>query len=166
MSEKCKCGQANVKISEEQWAKIDEIIEKSKDKPGALIPVLEQVQEVIGFLPAEVQHRISQRLNISPAMIYGVVSFYSFFTMVPRGRHLIRVCLGTACYVKRSSEILNKLKQELNIDVGEMTQDGRYSLDSVRCLGACGLAPVVMIDNNTYGAVDPVKVMEFIENYK
>jgi len=164
MSEKCKC--VEVEISSEQWVKIDEIVDQNKNKPGALIPILEQVQEAIGFLPAEVQHRISERLNISPAMIYGVVTFYSFFTMVPRGRHLIRVCLGTACYVKRSDEILDKIKQQLNVDVGEMSEDKRYSLESVRCLGACGLAPVVVIDEDTYGAVDPVKVISIIEEYK
>lgn len=164
MSEKCKSSQ--VEISQEQWAKIEEIIQRNKNKPGALIPVLEQVQEAVGFLPAEVQHKISEELNISPAMIYGVVTFYSFFTMVPRGRHLIRVCLGTACYVKRSDEILDKIKQHLNIDVGQMTADRRYSLESVRCLGACGLAPVVVVDEDTYGAVDPVKVMNIIDEYK
>lgn len=164
MPEKCKCSE--VEISQEQWTKINEIIERNKHKPGALIPVLEQVQEAIGFLPADVQHRISQELNISPAMIYGVVTFYSFFTMVPRGKHLIRVCMGTACYVKRSDEILDKIKQQLNVDVGEMTSDRRYSLESVRCLGACGLAPVVVVDEDTYGAVDPVKVMNIIDEYK
>jgi len=155
-----------VEISQEQWAKIDEIIARNKNKPGVLIPVLEQVQEIVGFLPEDVQHRISEGLNISPAMIYGVVTFYSFFTMVPRGRHLIRVCLGTACYVKRSNEILDKIKQQLNVEVGAMTEDKRYSLESVRCLGACGLAPVVVVDNDTYGAIDPVKVMSIIDEYK
>lgn len=166
MSEKCRCAEVKVEILQEQWAKIDEIIEKNKNKPGALIPVLEQVQNVTGFLPAEVQHRISQGLNVSPAIIYGVVTFYSFFTMVPRGRHLVKVCLGTACYVKRSDEILDKIKQELNVNVGEMTKDGRYSLDGVRCVGACGLAPVVVVNEDTYGAVDPVKVMAIIDEYK
>ncbi len=166
MSEKCRCAEVKGEILQEQWVKVDEIIEKNKNRPGALIPVLEQVQEVTGFLPAEVQHRISQGLNISPAMVYGVVTFYSFFTMVPRGRHLVRVCLGTACYVKRSDEILDKIKQQLNINVGEMTEDGRYSLDGVRCLGACGLAPVVVVNDDTYGAVDPVKIMTIIDEYK
>lgn len=166
MSEKCRCAEVKVEILQEQWAKVDEIIEKNKNKLGALIPVLEQVQGVVGFLPAEVQHRISQGLNISPAIVYGVVTFYSFFTMVPRGRHLVKVCLGTACYVKRSDEILDKIKQELNVNVGEMTKDGRYSLDGVRCVGACGLAPVVVVNEDTYGAVDPVKVMAIIDEYK
>jgi NADH:ubiquinone oxidoreductase subunit E len=166
MVKKCKCNEKQIEISQQEWDKINEIIEKNKNRPGALIPVLEQVQDVIGFLPAEVQHRIAQGLNISPAMVYGVVTFYSFFTMVPRGRHIIRVCLGTACYVKRSDEILDKIKTELGVEIGGMTEDRRYSLESVRCLGACGLAPVVVVDNDTYGAVEPVKVMEIINEYK
>jgi NADH:ubiquinone oxidoreductase subunit E len=163
MSE-CKCEK--VEMTTDEWAKVDEIIERYKAKPGSLIPVLEQVQGVVGFLPAEVQHRIAEGLNLSRALVYGVVTFYSFFTMVPRGRHIIRVCLGTACYVKRSEEILDKLKTELTVSVGKMTEDKRYSLESVRCLGACGLAPVVVVDSDTYGAVDPVKVMEIVHKYE
>jgi len=163
MSE-CKCEK--VEITTEQWAEVDKIIARYETKPGSLIPVLEQIQGVVGFLPAEVQHRIAKGLSLSPSMVYGVVTFYSFFTMVPRGRHIIRVCMGTACYVKRSEEILDKLKTELAVSVGKMTDDKRYSLESVRCLGACGLAPVVVVDADTYGAVAPVKVMDIIENYK
>jgi NADH:ubiquinone oxidoreductase subunit E len=163
MSE-CKCEK--VEITTDEWAKVNEIIERYNAKPGSLIPVLEQVQGVVGFLPAEVQHRIAEGLNLSRALVYGVVTFYSFFTMVPRGRHIIRVCLGTACYVKRSEEILDKLKTKLTVSVGKMTEDKRYSLESVRCLGACGLAPVVVVDSDTYGAVDPVKVMEIVHKYE
>ncbi|MBU1262428.1 NAD(P)H-dependent oxidoreductase subunit E [bacterium] len=165
MSE-CKCHQQDIEIPPESWAKVDEIVARYKAKPGSLIPVLEQVQEVVGFLPARVQHHIAERLDISPSMVYGVVTFYSFFTMVPRGKHLIRVCLGTACYVKRSDEILDKLKRELKVGSDGMTEDKVYSLESVRCLGACGLAPVVVVGTDTYGAVDPVKVMKIVENYK
>ena len=165
MSE-CKCHQQDIEIPPESWAKVDEIVARYKTKPGSLIPVLEQVQEVVGFLPARVQHHIAERLDISPSMVYGVVTFYSFFTMVPRGKHLIRVCLGTACYVKRSDEILDKLKRELKVGSDGMTEDKVYSLESVRCLGACGLAPVVVVGTDTYGAVDPVKVMKIVENYK
>ncbi|MBU1600154.1 NAD(P)H-dependent oxidoreductase subunit E, partial [bacterium] len=163
MSE-CKCHQQDIEIPPESWAKVDEIVARYKAKPGSLIPVLEQVQEVVGFLPARVQHHIAERLDISPSMVYGVVTFYSFFTMVPRGKHLIRVCLGTACYVKRSDEILDKLKRELKVGSDGMTEDKVYSLESVRCLGACGLAPVVVVGTDTYGAVDPVKVMKIVEN--
>jgi len=164
MEKRCQC--VKTEITSEQWEKIDEIIARYKTKPGALIPVLEQVQGVAGFLPAQVQRRIAEGLNVSPSMVYGVVSFYSFFTMVPRGRHLVRVCMGTACYVKRSDEVLEKIKQELKIEVGGMSEDGRFSLESVRCLGACGLAPVVVVDNVTHGAIDSVKIMNIVNQYE
>ncbi|MBU0600555.1 NAD(P)H-dependent oxidoreductase subunit E [bacterium] len=164
MEKRCQC--VKTEIISEQWEKIDEIIARYKTKPGALIPVLEQVQGVAGFLPAQVQRRIAEGLNVSPSMVYGVVSFYSFFTMVPRGRHLVRVCMGTACYVKRSDEVLEKIKQELKIEVGGMSEDGRFSLESVRCLGACGLAPVVVVDNVTHGAIDSVKIMNIVNQYE
>ncbi|MBU2599360.1 NAD(P)H-dependent oxidoreductase subunit E [bacterium] len=164
MEKRCQC--VKTEIISEQWEKIDEIIARYKTKPGALIPVLEQVQGVAGFLPAQVQRRIAEGLNVSPSMVYGVVSFYSFFTMVPRGRHLVRVCMGTACYVKRSDEVLEKIKQELKVEVGGMSEDGRFSLESVRCLGACGLAPVVVVDNDTHGAIDSVKIMNIVNQYE
>lgn len=164
MSERCRC--MKVEITQEEWAKIEEIIERSKNKPGALIPVLEEVQQSFGYLPAPVQRRIAERLNISPATVYGIVSFYSFFTMVPKGRHTIRVCLGTACYVKRSEEILENIKRSLNIDLGEMTEDGRFSLEAVRCVGACGLAPVVTIGDNAHGHIDPAKAREILYGYE
>ncbi|MFH1450309.1 MAG: NAD(P)H-dependent oxidoreductase subunit E [bacterium] len=164
MEKRCQC--VKTEITSEQWEKIDEIIARYKTKPGALIPVLEQVQGVAGFLSAQVQRRIAEGLNVSPSMVYGVVSFYSFFTMVPRGRHLVRVCMGTACYVKRSDEVLEKIKQELKIEVGGMSEDGRFSLESVRCLGACGLAPVVVVDNDTHGAIDSVKIMNIVNQYE
>ncbi|MBU0899264.1 NAD(P)H-dependent oxidoreductase subunit E [bacterium] len=164
MEKRCQC--VKTEITSEQWEKIDEIIARYKTKPGALIPVLEQVQGVAGFLSAQVQRRIAEGLNVSPSMVYGVVSFYSFFTMVPRGRHLVRVCMGTACYVKRSDEVLEKIKQELKIEVGGMSEDGRFSLESVRCLGACGLAPVVVVDNVTHGAIDSVKIMNIVNQYE
>lgn len=163
MERECRCAS---QISKEEWAKIDQIIDKFIGKPGALIPVLEQVQQSFGYLPAEVQRRIAERLDISPAMVYGVVSFYSFFTMLPKGRHTIRVCLGTACYVKRSEEILENIKKTLNIDIGQMTEDGRFSLEGVRCVGACGLAPVVMIGDNAHGHIDPAKATEMLKDYE
>ena len=164
MAEGCQCGKNE--ITQEQWGKIDEIIDKYNAKPNYLIPVLKETQELVGYLPAQLQRHIAGRLNLNPSQVFGVVSFYSFFTMIPRGRHLIRVCMGTACYVRRSDEILNKIKQELNVTVGGMTEDGRYSLDSVRCLGACGIAPVVVVDTDTYGAVDSVKIMEIVHGYE
>jgi NADH:ubiquinone oxidoreductase subunit E/CheY-like chemotaxis protein len=144
---------------------IDRVINQYKDRPGSSIPVLQRCQQIVGYLPPEVQKRIAKGLNISPAEIHSIVSFYSFFTMKPRGDHNIRVCLGTACYVKRVEEVLNKIKDELKINVGEVTEDKKFSLETVRCLGACGLAPVIVVDEETYGAVTPKKVKGVLEEY-
>ncbi len=153
-------------ITPAMFLKIDAIVARYKDKPGSLIPVLQQAQEVCGYLPAAVQRYVARGLNMSPSVVYGVATFYSFFTLVPRGKHVIRVCLGTACYVKRSEEILDKIKDELDLEVGEVTRDKRYSLEAVRCLGACGLAPVVVIGQDTYGDVDATKVMDIVKKYE
>ncbi|MDA8098454.1 MAG: NAD(P)H-dependent oxidoreductase subunit E [Nitrospiraceae bacterium] len=153
-------------ITPEMYRKIDVIVAAHKDKPGSLIPVLQKSQEVCGYLPHSVQRHIAKGMKISPSVVFGVATFYSFFTLVPRGKHVIRVCLGTACYVKRSEEIIDKLKGELGIKVGEITQDGKYSLEAVRCLGACGLAPVVVVGQDTYGDVAATKVMEIVKKYE
>ena len=142
---------------------IDRVIKKYKHKPGSSIPVLQRCQQIVGYLPPEVQKRVAKGLNLSPAQVHSIVSFYSFFTMTPRGDHNIRVCLGTACYVKRVEESLNKLKAELKIDVGGVTDDRKFSIEVVRCLGACGLAPVIVVDEETYGAVTPKKVTEILK---
>ncbi len=144
---------------------IDRVIKKFKHKPGSSIPVLQRCQQIVGYLPPEIQKRVAKGLNLSPAQVHSIVSFYSFFTMTPRGDHNVRVCLGTACYVKRVEESLNKLKDELKIDVGGVTDDRKFSIEVVRCLGACGLAPVIVIDDNTYGAVTPKKVTEILKDY-
>ena len=145
---------------------IDRVIKQYRHKPGNSIPVLQRCQEIVGYLPPVVQKRIAKGLNISPAEIHSIVTFYSFFTMKPRGDHNIRVCLGTACYVKRVEEILNKIKSDLKIDVGEVTEDKKFSLETVRCLGACGLAPVMVIDDETFGAMTTKKVPDIIEQYR
>ena len=152
-------------IDPAKYRKIDTIIERYKDKPGSLIPVLQQAQDVCGYLPHAVQRYIAKGMRISPSVVFGVATFYSFFTLVPRGKYVIRVCLGTACYVKRSEEILDKLKDELDIEVGEITRDKKYSIEAVRCLGACGLAPVVVIGQDTYGDVAATKVMDIVKKY-
>ncbi len=152
-------------IPPEKLAALDNAIEEFKGKPGALIPMLQRAQEICGYLPAEIQRHIAEGLEISPSMVYGVVSFYSFFTMKPRGKHVIRVCLGTACYVKRSEEIQHNLGKELQIGMGGVTEDKKFSLEGVRCLGACGLAPVAVIGEDTYGLLDPVRVTEILKNY-
>ncbi len=156
----------NEVITPDMYLKIDGIVARYKDKPGSLIPVLQQAQDVCGYLPHAVQRYVAKGLNMSPSVVFGVATFYSFFTLVPRGKHVIRVCLGTACYVKRSEEILDKIKDELDLEVGEVTRDKKYSLEAVRCLGACGLAPVVVIGQDTYGDVAATKVMDIINKYE
>jgi len=162
-------GEEEVKTEEqeveEKAAELKQIIEKNRLIPGSLIPVLQQAQEIIGYLPPAVLKLIARGLNIPVSEVHGVVSFYSFFTMKPKGKHNVRVCLGTACYVKRANEILEKLKDYLGIAEGEITEDRIYSLETVRCLGACGLAPVVVVDHDTHGSVNPVKVSEIVQEY-
>ncbi len=144
---------------------LDKVIIQYRNKPGNSIPVLQRCQEIVGYLPPLVQKRIARGLNISAAELHSIVSFYSFFTMKPRGDHNIRVCLGTACYVKGIEAILTKLKDLLKVDVGDTTDDKKFSLETVRCLGACGLAPVMVIDQDTYGALSQKKAIEAINQY-
>ncbi|NOZ25221.1 MAG: response regulator [Nitrospirae bacterium] len=145
---------------------ITEVIESYRTRPGALIPVLQKVQGILGYLPPSVQRIIAKGLNLPVSEVHAVVSFYSFFTMKPKGKHNVRVCLGTACYVKRAAEILQKIRETLGLDEEEeITKDRKFSIETVRCLGACGLAPVVVIDQDIYGSVDPVKVPETIKQY-
>ncbi|MBC8413077.1 MAG: NAD(P)H-dependent oxidoreductase subunit E [Nitrospira sp.] len=144
---------------------IQRVIKQYKDRPGSSIPVLQRCQQIVGYLPPEIQKIIAKGLNITPAEIHSIVSFYSFFTMTPRGDHNIRICLGTACYVKRVEDVLDKIKDILQIDVGEVTEDKKFSIEAVRCLGACGLAPVIVIDEDTHGALTPKKVPAMLEQY-
>ena len=145
---------------------LEEIIAKYKDTPGALIPVLHEAQELYGYLPFEVQKIIADGLDIPVAKVYGVVTFYSQFSLTPKGKYRINVCLGTACYVKGAAEILDKLKERLSIDVGECTDDGLFSLDSCRCIGACSLAPVVTINEEVYGKLVPEDIDGIIDKYE
>lgn len=146
-------------------AELDRVISEFKHKPGSLIPVLQRAQEIVGYLPPIVQKRVSKGLNIPVAEVHSVVSFYSFFTMKPRGDHNIRVCLGTACYVKGIEGVLHKISDALKIKIGETTENRKFSLEAVRCLGACGLAPVMVIDQETYGAMTAKKALDIISQY-
>ena len=150
----------------EQWQKVDEIIQKYRNKAGALIPVLEEIQEVTGYLPVSLQRRIALGLKVPFSEVYGVVTFYSFFTMVPRGRHTVRCCLGTACYVRGGKKNLDRLSSLLKVEQGETTGDRRFSLETVRCLGACGLAPVMVVDDDTYRQMKPTKIPEILGSYE
>jgi NADH-quinone oxidoreductase subunit E len=153
-------------ITEAMWKEMEDIIQKYQEKKGALIPVLEECQNVCGYLPMEVQERIAEGLNIPGSTVYGVVTFYSFFTMVPKGRHTIRVCLGTACYVRGGKSKLDYLQDELEVEVGGTTRDLRFSLNSVRCLGACGMAPAMVVDDDTYAQVSREGIMEILDRYE
>lgn len=164
-AEKNREESSAVKISPEQWKKIDEIIEKYKFKEGTLIPVLKETQEVIGYLPLEVQHYIAEGLRLHPSQVYGVVTFYSLFTMTPRGRHTVRVCLGTACYVRGGQAILDLLRKEFQIDVNQTTPDLRYTLEVINCPGTCGLAPVMCVDDDVHGVPEPAKALEILKEY-
>ncbi|MBW2030433.1 MAG: NAD(P)H-dependent oxidoreductase subunit E [Deltaproteobacteria bacterium] len=130
------------------------------------MPVLEECQEIAGYLPQELQDYIARELNIPGSTVYGVVTFYSFFSMVPKGRHTIKVCLGTACYVRGIAEVLDRLKSEFKLGVGGITEDRRFSLEAVRCLGACGLAPVVVVDEDTHGGVSAESVLRILKRYE
>ncbi len=153
-------------ISRAEWEKIDQVIDKFRNRQGILIPVLKEVQDICGYLPRKVQHRIAQGLQLPASQVYGVVSFYAFFTTIPRGKHIIRVCLGTACYVRGSKQILDNLQRELHVEVGGITRDRNFSLEAVRCLGACGLAPVMVVGNETYGMMTPGKAVEIVSSYR
>lgn len=139
------------KGTKEQEKRLMEVINRYKGTDGALIPVLHEAQDIYGYLPIEVQAIISQHLNITMAEIYGVVTFYTQFTTQPKGKYKIGICLGTACYVKGSGDILNKIKEKLGIGEGECSPDGKYSIDATRCIGACGLAPVMTVNDDVYG---------------
>jgi NADH:ubiquinone oxidoreductase subunit E len=138
-------------FTKEHVVKLNSIIEKFKGKPGGLIPVLEEAQVALEYLPISVQKRIASGLNLPLSRVYGVVTFYSFFTMTPRGKHTVRVCLGTACYVRGGKALTQALEKQFGIKEGETTPDRMFTLESVRCLGACGLGPVVVVDEDVHG---------------
>ena len=149
----------------EQEAKLMEVIEKYKDTRGALIPVLHEAQEIYGYLPLEVQTMIAKGIGVTLAEVYGVVTFYTQFSLNPKGQYHIAVCLGTACYVKGSGDIINKIKESLNIDVDGCTPDGKYSLAATRCIGACGLAPVLTVNDEVYGRLTVDDVPGILAKY-
>ncbi len=154
------CGTA------EQEAKLKAVIQESRAIPGCLMHILQEAQGIYGFLPIEVQKIIADGLNISLSEVYGVVTFYSQFSLNPKGKHRISICLGTACYVKGSDKILEELERQLNIKCGECTADGLFSIDSCRCVGACGLAPVMMIDDEVYGKLTTEMVAGILAKYR
>jgi len=161
----CACGAEATE--EELLARLEEVLKEYRDRPGALIPVLQIAQGIFGgYLPESALKRISLRLDKTYSEVAGVVTFYSFFSTVPRGKHLVRVCLGTACYVRGGRRVLDAMKQKLGIDVGQTTPDRQFTLEVARCFGACGLAPAVMIDEEVHQRVKPNKLNDLLEPYR
>jgi NADH:ubiquinone oxidoreductase subunit E len=160
----CACGGT---VTEEQMSKqLDAVLAEYKSKPGALIPVLQTAQTMFGYLPDTVVRKIARELDKSYSEVAGVVGFYSFFSRYPRGTYLVRVCLGTACYVRGGNEVLSAMKKALGIDIGQTTPDRMFSLDIGRCFGACGLAPVIMVNNDVHQRVKPAKVGDILALYR
>lgn len=154
-----------IELRKDQIEKIQEICKSFRNEPGELINVLHACQHEFGYLPAEVQEIVSDEMNVSQAKVYGVVTFYSFFSMIPKGKYPISICTGTACYVRGAENVLSEFKKQLNIEVGETSEDGKFSLSCLRCVGACGLAPVVLVGERTYGRVSPDGVKDILKEY-
>ncbi|MEK6265052.1 MAG: NADH-quinone oxidoreductase subunit NuoE [Clostridium sp.] len=161
--EKCcsECGEIDIRLE-----KVKDTIKKFKDMKGALIPVLHEVQKLYRYLPEEALQVVSEELDIPMSEIYEVSTFYSQFTLEPKGEHIIKVCLGTVCYVKGAQDIIERLSSVLEVEIGKTTSDGKFTLEAARCLGACGLAPVLMVDDKVYGRLIPADVIRIIEEYK
>lgn len=151
--------------TQEQEKELFKIIADHKDVQGALMPVLQQAQELYGYLPIEVQTKIAEGLGISLEEVYEVVTFYAQFSLNPSGKHRVAVCLGTACYVKGSQDILEQLEKELGIKAGGTTPDGNFTLEATRCLGCCGLAPVIVVDEEVYGRLVPADIKGILAKY-
>ncbi|MCS7201307.1 MAG: NADH-quinone oxidoreductase subunit NuoE [Dictyoglomus sp.] len=154
-----------LKVSEYAKTEIDKILEKFSGVPGSLIMILHAIQEKFGFLPKEVLEILSEKLKIPLSEIYGIATFYSYFRLEPQGKHVVRLCMGTACYVKGAADLLTALEQ-MGLKEGKVSEDGYYSLDLVRCIGACSMAPALMIDEEVYGKLTPNKVKKLLEDFK
>lgn len=162
----CKKESVPFSGTPEQEAALKKVIAELKDTKGALMPIMQQAQDIYGYLPIEVQKIISDEMDIPMEKIYGVATFYAQFALQPKGKYRISVCLGTACYVKGSGKIYEKLQELLQIQGGECTLDGKFSLDACRCVGACGLAPVMMINDDVHGRLTPDEVQGILEKYE
>lgn len=162
MSNGCACRSH---VTQEQLDEVDRLIDPYRGQSGNLIQVLHKAQNIVGYLPREIQLKVAEGLDVPLARVYGVVSFYSLFTTMPRGRHKISVCAGTACYVRGSSQLLDKLSEDLQVRPGGTSQDGEFSLNVVRCVGACGLGPVVTVDDDVYARVHTEKLSDILALY-
>lgn len=150
----------------EQEERLRQVIAEHKGQPGATMPVLQAAQDIFGYLPEEVQIMVAEGLDIPLSEVYGVASFYAQFTLNPKGRYQVSVCLGTACYVKGAGAVLEAVQQKLGIAPGGITPDGKFSLDACRCIGACGLAPVMMVNEDVYGRLTPGQVASILDSYQ
>jgi len=153
-------------ITQEMWSRIDGVIARHKGVPGSVIGVLRECQDVVGYLPVELMDYISTGLNLSRSEVFGVASFYSLFSLEPKGRNLVKVCMGTACYVKGIKEVISRIENHFQVKQGSTSADRRYSLEPVRCLGACGLAPVMVVNTDTFGDVKADKVVQILDKYE
>jgi NADH:ubiquinone oxidoreductase subunit E len=160
---KCVCAET---AEEDLYPKLAQIVAENKGRPENLIMVLHKAQNLFGYLPKKVQQMVAEGLGLSLSQVYGVVTFYSFFSTSPKGRNTVKVCLGTACYVRGGQNALAKVEGELGVKVGGTTEDRRYSLDVVRCIGACGLAPAILVNDDVYGRVKTTKLMEILDRYE
>lgn len=151
---------------QEKLSKIRGIIEEHRGDRSALLQVLQEAQQILGYVPYEVQKMTAEILGITLSEVYSTVTFYSLFNLKPKGKYQIRVCLGTACYVKGADKILDRVKEDLKIDLGDTTEDGKFSLDGCRCIGACGLAPAIVINDEVYGRLTPDKVTDVLKKYE
>lgn len=157
---------AHIKLAESSLKTVKDICASFNYNKGDLINILHKVQGALGYLSAETQEAVAKELGISAASVYGVVSFYSFFTMKPKGEHPVSICMGTACYVRGAEKVVDEFKKQLGVAIGETTGDGKFSLTCLRCVGACGLAPVVTVGEKVYGRVAPGSVEDIINEYK
>ena len=155
-----------IELHENQVNELVEVCKSFSNDPLELIHVLHKAQSIFGYLPAEVQEIVARELKVPVAKVYGVVTFYSYFSMIPKGKNPISICMGTACYVRGGEKVLEEFKRKLGVEVGETTKDGLFSLNCLRCVGACGLAPVVMVGDKTYGRVSPDGVQEILAEYR
>jgi NADH-quinone oxidoreductase E subunit len=161
----CLCNEKEL-TKNQQYTQLKEFINENKHKKGYLIPVLHMAQEIFGYLPPEVQNFVAKEMDTPVSIVTGVVTFYSFFKIFPTGRHTITICMGTSCYVRGAKKIMEKLEKKLGIKIGETTKDRRFSMGVQRCLGACGLSPVIMIDKDVHGRVSAKKIDQILEQYK
>lgn len=165
MKEQIKQCACQSETDQEKMERINQMIEEYKDREGSLIQILHLAQGIYGYLPLHLQQFIAAKLNLPLSKVYGVATFYSLFSINPRGEHTIRVCLGTACYVRGGKKIVERLKEILGIEIGETTADGKFTLEVMRCLGACGLAPAITINDQVFKQVNPDKLQSLIEKY-